>query len=172
MPPVGHDACMSRPIAIVDIDGVLADVRHRLHHIAGRRKDWDGFFAAAVADPPHDEGLAIVAELSEAHEVVLLTGRPERCRTDTQRWLDDHGIGGHRLVMRPEGDRGPAARVKVELLRQLAAGREVAIVVDDDPRVVAAMTEAGYRTLRADWEQRTVQGQLTLHEAQEAEGMT
>jgi hypothetical protein len=163
---------MTRPIAIVDIDGVLADVRHRLHHISGRRKRWDAFFASAVDDPPHSEGLAIVAELAQTHEVVFLTGRPERCRDDTQRWLDTHGIGGHRLVMRPEGDRNPAARVKVGLLRQLAAGREVALVVDDDERVVAAMTQAGYPTLRADWEQRTVQGQLTLHEAQETRGRT
>ena len=37
-----------RPLAIVDLDGVVADVRHRLHHLEGRRKDWGRFFAAAV----------------------------------------------------------------------------------------------------------------------------
>jgi hypothetical protein len=163
---------MKRPLAIVDIDGVVADVRHRLHHITGRRKDWDGFFAAATADPPHDEGLAVVTELTGGHDVVFLTGRPERCRADTQGWLDAHGLGDHRLVMRPEGDRRPAAQVKVEQLRRLAAGRAVAIVVDDDQRVVAAMTQAGYRTRHADWEERTAQGQLTLHEAQETHGRT
>jgi hypothetical protein len=25
-----------RPLAVVDIDGVLADVRHRLHHVKNR----------------------------------------------------------------------------------------------------------------------------------------
>ena len=37
-----------RPLAIVDIDGVVADVRHRLHHLDRRPKNWSAFFAAAV----------------------------------------------------------------------------------------------------------------------------
>ncbi len=32
-------------IAVFDIDGVLADATHRQHHVAGRPKDWDAFFA-------------------------------------------------------------------------------------------------------------------------------
>lgn len=31
--------------AIIDIDGTLADCRHRLHHVLpGRKRDWDAFF--------------------------------------------------------------------------------------------------------------------------------
>ena len=47
----------SRPLAVVDIDGVLADVGHRLHFLDRRPKDWKGFFAAARTDPPHPEGI-------------------------------------------------------------------------------------------------------------------
>jgi hypothetical protein len=150
----------------VDIDGVVADVTHRLHHLEGRRKDWDAFFAAAVDDPPHEEGLAIVARLAEDHEVVYLTGRPERCRPDTEWWLERHGIGGHRLHMRPQGTRRPAAEVKRELLDELARGRDVAVVVDDDPVVIAAMKAAGRPTFHATWAERS----QTLHRAQEVEG--
>ncbi|MBA3955457.1 MAG: hypothetical protein H0X58_02180 [Acidimicrobiia bacterium] len=46
-----------RPLAVVDIDGVLADVGHRLHFLDRRPKDWKGFFAAARTDPPHPEGI-------------------------------------------------------------------------------------------------------------------
>lgn len=159
-----------RPLAIVDIDGVVADVRHRLHHIKGRRKDWEGFFRAARQDPPHEEGVGLVRELARDHEVVFLTGRPERCREDTLAWLDEQGIGGHRVVMRPEGNRRPAAQVKVELLRALAGGREVRVVVDDDTLVVAALRAAGYPVQRADWEDRGPEGDQVLLEAQEVEG--
>jgi hypothetical protein len=38
---------VDRPLAVFDLDGVLADVRHRLHFLDRRPKDWDGFFAAA-----------------------------------------------------------------------------------------------------------------------------
>lgn len=161
-----------RPLAVVDLDGVVADVRARLHHVEHRPKDWDAFFAAAVHDPPHEEGLAIVGHLARDHEVVFLTGRPDRLRDDTRRWLERHGLGEHRLVMRPRGDRRPAAHVKVALLRDLAAGREVAVVVDDQPAVVAAMADAGYPTLHATWESRSQEDDRALRTAQEAEGRT
>lgn len=160
------------PLAIVDLDGVVADVRHRLRHIERRPKDWDAFFAAAPDDPPHEEGIAIVRRLQDDHEVVFLTGRPERCRADTLEWLDRLGIGGHELLMRPARDRRPAAVVKVEMLRQRAGGRDVGIVVDDDDRVVEAMERAGFPVFHADWERRSAADHDALARAQEVEGRT
>ena len=52
--------------AVFDIDGVLADVRHRLHHVTARPKDWDAFFGAAPDDPPLREGLNAVATAARA----------------------------------------------------------------------------------------------------------
>lgn len=163
---------MVRPLAIVDLDGVVADVRHRLVHLTGRRKDWDAFFAAAVDDPPHPEGIAVVERLRKDHDVVYLTGRPERCRADTEAWLERNGIGGPPLHMRSGRDRRPAAVVKPELLRTIAQGREVAVVVDDDERVVEAMRRAGYQVLHADWEQRAAEEEAALERAQEEQGRT
>ena len=161
-----------RPLAVVDIDGVVADVRHRLRHIERRPKDWGAFFAAAVDDPPHLEGVNLVHRLAKDHEVVFLTGRPSRLRADTAAWLEQHGLGGHRLVMRPEGDRRPAALVKLRQLRDAAGPRPIGVVVDDDPVVVAAMKDAGYLVLHADWETRSDEDETTLIAAQEVEGET
>ena len=160
------------PIAIVDIDGVVADVRHRLHHITRRPKDWDAFFDAAVDDPPHAEGVRVVRTLAQDHEIIYLTGRPERLRTATDEWLTRHGIGGHTLMMRADGDRRPAAQVKVQLLQRLARTRDVAVVVDDDARVLAAVGAAGFATFPADWEQRRRDEDRALEAAQEREGRT
>lgn len=161
----------SRPLAFVDLDGVLADVRHRLHHLSGR-KDWDAFFAAAVDDDLHAEGQAVVERLRQDHEVVYLTGRPERCRADTEEWLSRHDLGGHPLLMRPGRDRRPAATVKVETIARRFPDRTVGIVVDDDERVVAAMREAGHPVLHADWEKRLAEEDAALERAQEVEGRT
>ncbi len=161
-----------RPVAFVDLDGVLADVRHRLHHLTGRRKDWDAFFAAAPQDGLHPEGKAVVDRLGEDHEVVYLTGRPERCRADTEAWLAHHGLGGHLLVMRSGRDRRPAAVVKVEVIATRFADRQVAVVVDDDERVVAAMRKAGHAVLHADWERRLDEEAAALDEAQTDDGRT
>ncbi len=161
-----------RPLAIVDIDGVVADVRHRLHHIERRPKDWDAFFAAAPDDPPHTEGVAVVQRLAEDHDIVFLTGRPGWLRAATEAWLEANGIGGHQVVMRPRNDRRPAARVKLELVRKLSAGRQLDVIVDDDEAVVSALQDAGYPVYTADWERRSAAEEATLLEAQEVSGET
>lgn len=158
------------PLAVVDIDGVVADVRHRLEHLQCRPKDWEAFFASASEDPVHPEGAELVAAFAEDHEVVFLTGRPERCRRDTEAWLERHGLRYDRLVMRPHGDRRPAAVVKLELLEELAHDREVSLVVDDDVLVIDAMASMGYPTRLADWEPRAPARQKALWEAQEVDG--
>ncbi|MDP1878220.1 MAG: hypothetical protein Q8M17_11755, partial [Actinomycetota bacterium] len=64
-------------IAIFDIDGVLADARHREHHLDSRPRDWDRFFAEVSSDAPIDQGLRLLLEASAEHSVILLSGRPE-----------------------------------------------------------------------------------------------
>jgi phosphoglycolate phosphatase-like HAD superfamily hydrolase len=158
----------TRPYAVLDIDGVLADVRHRLHHLERSPKDWSSFFAAAPRDPLLAEGAAVAATLAEDHEVVYVTGRPERCRRDTLAWLARYGLPEGRLLMRRNEDRRPARQTKLAHLRGLARKAPVAVVVDDDPEVVAAVSRAGWPTLLADWVPRTD----TLSEAQDADGRT
>lgn len=156
-------------LAVVDIDGVLADVRHRLHHVQTRPKDWDAFFAAAPHDPLLQQGHETVSRLAGVYDVVYLSGRPERCREDTQNWLDHHNLPEGPLLLRPHGDRRPARMVKVEALDRLTSEhRPVAVLVDDDPLVLQAARLAGYDVLPADW----MPASDTLSEAQEADGET
>lgn len=159
---------VDRPLAVIDIDGVVADVRHRLHHLDRRPKNWGAFFAAAGEDPPIPEGVARVASLLDGHDVVFLTGRPERLRRTTEAWLERHGLGGLPLVMRRGGDFRPARKAKAEELSRLAEGRSVALVLDDDPEVIDALRAAGWPVELATW----VPHQRTLHRAQEQEGRT
>lgn len=159
---------MPRPLAVFDLDGTLADTRHRLHLVAGRAKDWDAFFAAASADPPLPVGVALAQESARDCDVAYVTGRPERCRRDTLRWLADQGLPRGELVMRRDRDRRPARVAKLEQLRRLARGRVVAVVVDDDPAVCDAYESAGYRVLRACWQVE----QRVLRQAQERDGRT
>lgn len=147
-----------RPAAVVlDLDGVLADTRHRMHHLLGRAKDWDGFFAAAVDDPVHPEGLAVATESAgRGLTVVYLSGRPERTRDDTLAWMRLHGAPAGQVVLRGEGDRRPAAVMKVGALRRLAERYRLLVLVDDDPAVVRAARSAGVvaEVVRADWQPR------------------
>jgi hypothetical protein len=157
-----------RLLAAVDIDGVLADVRHRLHHVDAPPKDWEAFFAAAPYDPLLPQGHETVTRLAEVFDIVYVSGRPERCREDTQTWLEQHGLPSGPVVLRGHGDRRPARTVKVELLDRLATERTVAVLVDDDPLVLEAARHAGYDVMPADW----MPAPESLREAQEADGAT
>ena len=81
---------MGSALVVLDIDGVLADVRHRLHYLASRPKNWDGFFAAAKDDELLEVGAEFAKRAAGTHDIVYLTGRPERLRAATQAWLDEH----------------------------------------------------------------------------------
>lgn len=163
----GHDDA-ERMVAVVDLDGVLADVRHRLHHLTVRPKDWGAFFRAAPADPVLEEGRRVVEALAGVHDVVYLSGRPEACRADTLAWLDRHGLPAAPVHLRPWGDRRPGRDFKVDQLRRFARDREVAVLVDDDPLVCDAARAAGFDVLPATW----MGEQPALQEAQEVDGET
>ena len=154
-------------LAVFDIDGVVADVTHRLHHLQRAPKDWIGFFRAAAQDSPLPTGLALVADLGQQHDLVWLTGRPGWLRSTTSRWLTDQGLPGGELFMRGDADRRPAPVYKMGVLRRLAE-RQIAAFVDDDTQVVDAAQRLGYPALLADWAPRAP----AMHEAQERLGRT
>jgi hypothetical protein len=169
---------------VVDIDGVVADVRHRVRYLEQFPPDWMSFFAEAGLDPPLPVGLAHVqALLAEGYEVVWLTGRPEWLRDTTASWLAAQGLPSGVLLMRPNGDRRPARRLKSSAVRALAEGRRVfnhvpagprhvVLVLDDDTSVVATLRAEGWPVEQADWVGLSMEGFQRLHQAQEAEGRT
>ncbi|POG47617.1 hypothetical protein BV881_09525 [Streptomyces sp. ZL-24] len=158
----------ARPLAVFDLDGTLADTAHRQHFLEGPKRDWAAFFAAAPADPPLAEGVALVLASAEECETVYLTGRPERCRRDTVEWLGRQGLPDGQLFMRRNDDRRPARRTKLDILRRLGRSREVRMLVDDDELVCDAAEVAGFPVVRARW----FTPSQALKDAQERDGRT
>jgi hypothetical protein len=154
-------------LAVLDVDGVVADVRHRLHHLDRRPKDWGRFFGAAADDLPLPEGVTLAADLARHHDVVWLTGRPEWLRTVTTRWLTEHGLPEGELFLRGNADHRPARLYKLGILRRLAA-HDITAFIDDDPEVVDAARDAGYPAVLADWVPRAPE----LRDAQDRLGQT
>ena len=137
---------------VFDIDGVLADVRHRLHHIRQRPKRWDEFFAAAPADPLLPRGVDLLhTATGDGLAVVYSTGRPERCRRDTVEWFQRHGLPRGELRMRGDRDRRPARLLKLAVAQDLHTRGGVAYAVDDDRSVVTALRAAGFEVVHATW---------------------
>lgn len=143
------------PCVIFDLDGTLADVRHRLHHVRKSPPDWKSFFEAGVDDPVilSSKQLAEVIYFSgpDRSELVICSGRPRDYETESRAWLLRHGIFYDRLMMRPSGDTRPDHVIKKEMLDRLRSdGYEVKFSVDDRPSVVKMWRENGVPCFACD----------------------
>jgi predicted kinase len=152
---------MGTKTVIFDIDGTLADVTHRRHHVAAKPKNWPAFFAGMDRDPPVRDVVEfcrfILAQRAinntPRFKVVFCSGRGEEHRRVTEDWLiehvwpfmlrspsdylkfpDDMYLD---LRMRPARDNRPDDIIKKEMLDRLRAeGHDIWFVVDDRQRVV------------------------------------
>ena len=147
----GVNAPPGPTFVVVDLDGVLADTRHRQQWLDRRPKRWSEFFAAAVDDPVLPEGRAAVELAAQAHEIVYLTGRPSNYREATTAWLAQHTLPPGELVMRTARDHRPARLMKLEALSRLQQRGEIVMVIDDDEEVVRAVEQLGVPVTHAQW---------------------
>ena len=123
---------------IVDIDGTVADCRHRLHWISSKPKNWKAFYAAVSQDVPIIPVITVIRRLahSSGDRIIYCSGRPESTGLDTVRWIKKHvGVEGP-LYMRADGDFRSDDVVKEELLAKIRQdGRDPFMVFDDRKRV-------------------------------------
>lgn len=136
---------------IFDIDGTIADMSHRLHHIQGDNPDWDAFHADVDKDSPIHHIMDILTGLVKLnqHTIILCTGRMEHCRIATEYWLEQYNVCYHHLLMRPNGDHAPDYEVKKAMLEKLeASGFEIQMVFEDRTQVVNMWREAGIPCLQ------------------------
>ena len=128
---------------IFDIDGTLADITHRLHHIEKTPKDWDTFFAECESDKPIEHMIRLCSTLRDSTSIVFVSGRSDQVRQETERWLARYDLYGS-LYMRKAGDHKPDDLLKIELLATMRAdGWEPIMAFDDRNRVVKAWRDAG-----------------------------
>lgn len=129
---------------IVDIDGTLCDISDRLHLVKGKKKkDWDAFFNEIPNDKPRLKIIKDVKRLSKTFEIHLVSGRPERYRLQTLTWLRKHGVPFSSLHMRKDLDRRDDTIVKQEILNAHFNKKDIALVIDDRPRVIRMWRENG-----------------------------
>lgn len=118
---------------IFDIDGTLALGRFGE---PGRRGPFD--WARVGEDDINGPVFELVDALFYAgHNIIIMSGRDEVCRPETEKWLSDHNVPWHLLLMRPAGDTRKDAIVKAELFdKHVRHGFDVHGVVDDRQQVV------------------------------------
>jgi FMN phosphatase YigB (HAD superfamily) len=121
---------------IVDLDGTLADVGHRLHHLQGR-KSWKRFFEGMPRDPVNVWCRTLMTAMKrEGYGIAIITGRPDEYETAIRTWLLNHDVPYDRLHMRKSGDFRADDIVKKEILDAHFRKEDILFVVDDRQTVV------------------------------------
>jgi hypothetical protein len=125
---------------VFDLDGTLADVTHRTP--LALEKKWDEFNAACAGDTPRlaeSYLIRMIYAYTPYHRIMIITGRSDKYRKQTEEWLVANGIPYDELHMRPEGNHSPDVVIKAQLgfMAGLAPGmRNVAFVVEDRDKMV------------------------------------
>lgn len=133
------------PFYVFDLDGTLANIDHRVYHIANReygKKDWRAFYAACDKDWPIRDTLRVAqALLATGHHVEVWSGRSAEVRDKTEAWLAANGLHGVTIRMRAEGDHRLDTVVKAEWLAECS--RKPTMVFEDRASVVKMWRDAG-----------------------------
>lgn len=129
-----------RVLRLIDIDGVLADDRHR-EQFSINKQYFQYFDKVRMAnDSVWPQGKALVEELlaDPNNDVAYLTGRREDRRQVTEDWLDLHGFPVRRLVMRSFAQNAPLALFKRDYIQErMTSGIwDLVVLYDDDPEVI------------------------------------
>lgn len=94
---------------IFDLDGTLADGTHRLHLLPTKdlhlTDSWNEFNRASKDDSPFQDTIDVCNIMVQAGlRVIILTGRSDIVRAETEAWLERNSVMYSELVMRPHSD--------------------------------------------------------------------
>ena len=140
---------------VFDLDGTLADCKHRLHYIKNRPKNFPAFYAGIPHDTPIHANIRLLQNLWKNYNTIIFcTGRPETERESTTIWIKKHIpylynvnnplVENGLLYMRPDKDYRPDFVVKAELAKIILDNHgEIDIWFDDRTGVVKELRKMG-----------------------------
>ncbi len=138
-----------KEIIIFDLDGTLADGKHRLHLLPrdnyGETSAWKQFNMACFDDAPIKDNIDLCNALNRNYAVIILTGRSDDAEKETRRWLQFHGVEFYQLIMRSKNDNRKDIVIKEEVLRTLGLNR-ILCAFDDSPSVIKHFRSLGITT--------------------------
>ncbi len=125
-----------KDIILCDIDGTIADNSHR-QDLLKNFKDWDSFFSEMGNDKPIK---AIIKKINDDFErgskIIFITGRPERYREKTFKWLSKYFNFSIEILMRNDDDKRNKVIVKEEMLSKFKKGQNIVKVYENDPDLI------------------------------------
>jgi len=118
-----------KKIYLCDIDGTLANNKHRGPFEEGK----------VIDDTPLPTVTILKSLIESKHRIIYFSGRTEKCRTDTTKWLREHVGGEIKLYMREKRDNRGDDTLKEELYNTYIKDKYQVIGVFDDRLRVCRM---------------------------------
>ena len=143
---------IEQKIVIVDIDGTLAEVsKERMNFLESGNTNWDEFYSMNFSnDKPIFEIIELVWNLYKHYEIIFCTGRSEKVRDVTKKWLGSYSLFG-KLLMRPNDCEVADAKMKPQLLLDNNINFDnIAFVLDDKNCVVEEFRKLGIKCLQVE----------------------
>ncbi len=163
---------------IIDIDGTIADLAHRRHHVSGTSKNWTKFFDEMGDDLPFQTVIDTITAILQVRMDVtafICTGRPDDYRQATADWLAQYAPvlwnevlrGEGAMLMRPADERKSDIAVKRDMLQNIEAQDFEVIATFDDRQGVVDMWRSNgitcFQTAPGDWDNKPPVSPGTLH---------
>lgn len=135
---------------IVDLDGTLCDVEHRVHHVQNHPKNWHAFNTAMDQDKSYFWCLELIGAMRlRGYKILFVTGRDESFRDKTEAWLKKHQVEYEELYMRAAGDFREDSDVKEDIFYSYIENTlDILFVVDDRKSVVERWRMMGLTCLQ------------------------
>jgi uncharacterized HAD superfamily protein len=131
---------MKRNAFCFDLDGTLCDVSHRRQYVATKPKNWNAWNSALGFDTPHLAVKKVFQALRNSHDydtgLIIVSGRSEDYKVQTDKWLRDHEIFYDEIYMRKSNDNRDDAIVKGEFADQIQEKYNIIAVFDDRKKVI------------------------------------
>lgn len=135
---------------VLDLDGTIADNGHR-HHLlpkgeGNHTSQWVAFNKACVDDEVivrvREVIVNLLIHLPYLVRVVVVTGRAERARKETEEWCRKNlNFPYQELCMRQDDDHRKAVDVKRDIFLRLREEYDGFLFFEDDPSVVRMIHE-------------------------------
>lgn len=140
----------TRRVAIFDFDGTLSDGSKRLHLLPTKdlhlTESWSEFNRAAKYDDPIQSTIEVMNSLHQAGVwVIILTGRSDEVRYESELWLQRHGAQYDYLIMRPHTDNRKDTVMKEEAMRAIGI-ENILAAWDDSPQIIPLFRSLGITT--------------------------
>ncbi len=155
---------------IIDLDGTLCNIDHRLHFVKPKtvvvkedlnavagsvliyegkpKPDWKNFFDNMTYDTPNKWCKDIVALCAQRYDIILCSGRPDDYKKVTQEWLHTNDIKYDALFMRRRSDFRKDFIIKEQILDfEILTRYNPVFAIDDRSSIVKMWRDRGITTL-------------------------